>query len=109
MPELTPSISTLGKMALGALSGFEYVALLAGETKVRRARSAVGDHRLADHRAHVHPRHEHGRGARSEDQIDLVSPIPQTLTIAFRGLGVASLIAPLLIGLLLLRQIGTLD
>src|SRR4030095_14932304 len=43
------------------------------------------------------------------DQIDLVSPIPQTLTIAFRGMGFVSYIAPLLIALLLLRQIGNVS
>jgi amino acid transporter len=42
------------------------------------------------------------------DQIDLVSPIPQTLNLAFQGLGVARFIAPMLILLLLLRQIGNL-
>jgi hypothetical protein len=44
--------------ALGALSGFEYVAILAGETR------ACAQHfrfdRGADHRAHVHPRHQSG-------------------------------------------------
>jgi amino acid transporter len=44
-----------------------------------------------------------------KDQIDLVSPIPQTLTIVFRGWGMASMIAPLLIALLLLRQIGNVS
>jgi len=44
-----------------------------------------------------------------KDQIDLVSPIPQTLTIAFKGMGFVSFIAPLLIGLLLLRQIGNVS
>ena len=44
-----------------------------------------------------------------QDQIDLVSPIPQTLTIGFAGMGFASLIAPLLIGMLLLRQIGNVS
>ena len=44
-----------------------------------------------------------------KDQIDLVSPIPQTLTIAFQGMGAVSMIAPLLIALLLLRQIGNVS
>ena len=34
VPKLTSlNLNVLGKMALGALSGFEYVAILAGETK----------------------------------------------------------------------------
>src|SRR5262249_58399366 len=36
-------------------------------------------------------------------------PIPQTLKIAFSGMGFASIIAPLLIALLLLRQIGNVS
>src|SRR5262249_7724337 len=41
-----------------------------------------------------------------QSQIDLVSPIPQTLRAGFRGLGVAEWIVPALILLLLMRQIG---
>src|SRR5439155_2256880 len=40
------------------------------------------------------------------DQIDLVSPIPQAITVGFRGLGAAEFIAPVLILLLLTRQLG---
>src|SRR5207249_676546 len=40
------------------------------------------------------------------NQIDLVSPIPQTLTFALKGLAHAQLIVPALIFLLLCRQIG---
>jgi amino acid transporter len=43
------------------------------------------------------------------DEIDLVSPIPQTLTAGVRGLGVAAYIAPALIVLLLMRQLGALS
>jgi amino acid transporter len=38
-----------------------------------------------------------------------VSPIPQTLTAGVRGLGVASYIAPVLIVLLLMRQLGAIN
>jgi amino acid transporter len=111
LPPLTAlNLNLLGKMALGALSGFEYVAILAGETK--------------------NPERTIGRSVIiaspiialmfilgtstvvalvPKDQIDLVSPIPQTLTIAFRGMGFASIIAPVLIALLLLRQIGNVS
>jgi len=44
-----------------------------------------------------------------KDQIDLVSPIPQALTIAFAGMGIVSFVAPLLIAMLLLRQIGNVS
>ena len=108
MPSITLfSLNIFGKMALGALSGFEYVAILAGECR--------------------NPARSIGRatfvavpiiclmfilGTSSvlalvpQDQIDLVSPIPQTLGIGFAGLGFASLIVPILILFLLLRQIG---
>jgi amino acid transporter len=41
-----------------------------------------------------------------QNQIDLVSPIPQALTVGFAGLGFARLIVPGLIMLLLCRQLG---
>jgi glutamate:GABA antiporter len=101
------SLNIFGKMALGALSGFEYVAILAGECR--------------------HPARTIGQsvviaapiiavmfilGTSStlalvpQSEIDLVSPIPQTLTIGFAGLGFVRYIVPVLIGLLLIRQIG---
>ena len=111
MPELTAlNLNLLGKMALGALSGFEYVALLAGETKnpgKTIGRSVIiaspiialmfilGTSTVVA----LVPR----------DRIDLVSPIPQTLTIALQGMGFVSMLAPLLIALLLLRQIGNVS
>jgi glutamate:GABA antiporter len=103
------SLNIFGKMALGALSGFEYVAIMAGECKNPArtiGRSVViaapiiammfilGTSTVL---AFV-PR----------DQIDLISPIPQTLTIGFAGLGFARLIVPMLIILLIARQLGSL-
>lgn len=102
------SLNIFGKMALGALSGFEYVAILAGECRdpartIRRsvllavpviaAMFILGTSSVL--------------ALVPNGQIDLVSPIPQTLTIGFQGLGVARLIVPALILLLLMRQIGT--
>ena len=111
MPEVSLySLNIFGKMALGAMSGFEFVALMAGET--RRPERTIPQSVViatplialmfilgtATVLAFV-PR----------DQIDLVSPIPQTLTAGMKGLGVASYIAPALIILLLLRQLGALN
>ena len=111
MPELSLySLNIFGKMALGAMSGFEFVALMAGET--RRPERTIPQSVLiatplialmfilgtATVLAFV-PR----------DEIDLVSPIPQTLTAGVRGLGVAVYIAPALIVLLLMRQLGALS
>jgi glutamate:GABA antiporter len=104
------SLNIFGKMALGAMSGFEFVALMAGETKNPERsipRSVVIATPLialmfilgtATVLAFV-PR----------DQIDLVSPIPQTLRAGVQGLGAAAYIAPVLIVLLLMRQLGALN
>jgi glutamate:GABA antiporter len=101
------SLNIFGKMALGALSGFEYVAILAGECKS--------------------PAHTIGRSVvvavpviavmfilgtsstlaiTAGKPIDLVSPIPQTLQLGFEGLGAARVIVPVLIAMLMLRQLG---
>jgi len=111
MPEISLlSLNIFGKMALGAMSGFEFVALMAGEAK--RPERTIPQSVLiatplialmfilgtATVLAFV-PR----------DEIDLVSPIPQTLVAGTRGLGVAAYIAPALIILLLLRQLGAVN
>ena len=82
------NINVASKLALGALTGFEYIAILAGETRSPArniGRSVViaapiiavmfilGTSTVV---AFV-PR----------DQIDLIGPIPQVLAIAFGGLG----------------------
>lgn len=109
MPAFTPfSLNIFGKMALGALSGFEYVAILAGECRSPArtiGRSVVVAVPIIALMFIL--------GTSStlalvpQDKIDLVSPIPQTLTIGFQGLGFAGLIVPALIFFLVLRQIGT--
>jgi amino acid transporter len=102
------SLNIFGKMAVGALSGFEYVAILAGECR-SPARSIGRSVALAVPVIAL----MFILGTSStlalvpNQQIDLVSPIPQTLTIGFQGLGYAGLIVPVLIFTLLLRQIGT--
>ena len=111
MPAATAfNLNIFGKMALGALSGFEYVALLAGECRnpARTIRKAVLVAAPVIALMFIL-----GTGAVlaivPNDQIDLVSPIPQTLTMGFRGLGFAGLIVPALIMLLVLRQIGAVS
>ena len=111
MPSFTLlSVNIFGKMALGALSGFEYVAILAGEC--RAPSRTIGQSVLiatpviavmfifgtSSVLALVPP-----------SQIDLVSPIPQTLQIGFAGLGFARFIVPILIVMLLARQIGNVS
>ncbi len=107
-PPVTPySLNIFGKMALGALSGFEYVAILAGEA--RSPARAIGRSVLL---AAPVIALMFILGTNSvialvpAARIDLVSPIPQTLSVGFTGMGIASLIVPALILLLLLRQVG---
>ena len=107
-PSFTPySLNIFGKMALGALSGFEYVAIMAGEA--RSPARTIGRSVLV---AAPVIALMFILGTNSvialvpADRIDLVSPIPQTLSVGFAGLGLARLIVPALILLLLLRQIG---
>ena len=109
-PTLTPySLNIFGKMGLGALSGFEYVAIMAGET--RSASRAITRSVLVaapiivlmfilgtDSVIALVPR----------DRIDLVSPIPQALSVGFEGSGVVQLIVPALILFVILRQLGVL-
>lgn len=101
------SLNIFGKMALGALSGFEYVAIMAGEAR-SPARTISRSVLLAapvialmfilgtNSVIALVPR----------DRIDLVSPIPQALSVGFSGMGIARLVVPVLILLLLLRQVG---
>jgi amino acid transporter len=101
------SLNIFGKMSFGALSGFEYVAILAGECK-SPARSIgrsvliaapivalmfiLGTSAIL---AYIPP-----------EQVDLVGPIPQVLSIAFRRFAWAGVVGPLVILLLVGRQLG---
>ena len=95
------SLNIFGKMSMGAFSGFEYVAILAGECK-SPARTIGRSVLIASPiialmfilgtssiLAYVSP-----------EQVDLVGPIPQVLSIAFRSFHWAGLIGPLVILLL---------
>jgi glutamate:GABA antiporter len=108
MPTLTLfSLNIFGKMALGAFSGFEWVAILAGECK-SPART-IGQSVLAASPIIAVMFILGTSGVLAlvpQNQIDLVSPIPQALTAGFQGMGVARLILPALIVTLLVRQIG---
>jgi len=88
------SLNVLGKMGFGALGGFEYIAVLAGETKsparaiglsVVIAAPIVGLMFIlgtSSLLAFVPP-----------DKIDLIGPIPQVLALGFRGFGVVTYLA----------------
>ncbi len=82
------NINVASKLALGALTGFEYIAILAGETRSPErniGRSVVIASPIIALMFIL--------GTSSvltfvpRDQIDLVGPIPQVLSIGFRSLG----------------------
>lgn len=111
MPSFTLlSINIFGKMALGALSGFEYVAILAGEC--RAPAKTIGQSVLIATPV-IATMFIFGTSSVlalvPQSQIDLVSPIPQTLQVGYAGLGFAQLIVPALIVMLLARQIGNVS
>ena len=103
------NLNLLGKMALGAFSGFEYVAILAGEC--RDPGKTIGKSVIIAVPI-IALMFIFGTSAVvalvPKDQIDLVSPIPQALTIGFKGMGIASAIVPMLIILLITRQLGNM-
>src|SRR5947209_18842091 len=85
------SLNLLGKMGFGALGGFEYVAIHAGECRnpVRSiARSVVVAAPI------IAAMFILGTSAMSAlvplDHIDLIAPIPQALSAGFRPLGWAA-------------------
>jgi amino acid transporter len=92
------SLNILGKLGFGALGGFEYVAILAGECRdpVRTINRSViiaapiiavmfimGTSSVL---AFVHP-----------ENIDLIGPIPQVLSVGSRPFGLAASIVPVAI------------
>src|SRR5437867_1321270 len=101
------SLNIFGKLAVGALSGFEYVAVLAGECKdpgrtIGRATLIAApiiavmfilgtSSVLAFH---------------SPEQVDLIGPIPQALRAGLGSSGVAAIVAPFAILLLTSRTIA---
>jgi glutamate:GABA antiporter len=99
------SLNILGKLGFGALGGFEYVAILAGEC--RNPARTIGRSVIvaapiiallfilgtSSVLAFVSP-----------EKIDLIGPIPQVLSIGFRPFGLAAMIVPIaLVSLSILR------
>jgi amino acid transporter len=99
------SLNILGKLGFGALGGFEYVAILAGEC--RNPARTIGRSVIvaapiiallfilgtSSVLAFVPP-----------EKIDLIGPIPQVLSIGFRPFGLAAMIVPIaLVSLSILR------
>jgi amino acid transporter len=108
MPALTLfSLNVFGKMAMGALSGFEYVAVLAGETK-DAARTITKATLIAA--PIIAAMFILGTSAvlafMPVDKIDLIGPIPQVLRIGFGVSGVGAMAAAVAIVLITGRTVA---
>ncbi|HEX3867104.1 MAG TPA: APC family permease, partial [Gemmatimonadaceae bacterium] len=107
MPALSLfSLNIFGKMAMGALSGFEYVAVLAGETK--NPERTIGKATLIAAPI-IAAMFILGTNAVLAfvpvDQINLIGPIPQVLRIGF-GSGAGAIVAGIAILMLSTRTIA---
>jgi amino acid transporter len=111
LPLAAPALSVmtlnlLGKMGFGALGGFEYVAIHAGESR-DPARSIARSVMVAA--PVIAAMFILGTSSVLAlvpiDRIDLIAPIPQVLSVGFAPLGVPA-VAPLAIVALLLIRIG---
>ncbi|HEX8724435.1 MAG TPA: APC family permease [Gemmatimonadaceae bacterium] len=104
------SINIFSKMALGALTGFEYVAILAGET--RNPAKAIG-RSVVIATPIIALMFIIGTSAvlavTPIDRIDLIAPIPQALTNGLGSVGFAAYIVPALTLLLLIRHVGNVN
>lgn len=100
-------LNLLGKMSFGAMGGFEYVAIHAGECKdpVRTIGRSVAIAAPVIALMFI-------LGTASvlslipQDQIDLIAPVPQLLSVGFGPLGVAAAIAPVFIMALLVIRLA---
>jgi amino acid transporter len=101
------SLALFGQMLVGALSGIEYIAILAGESR-HPAKSIGQSVWIASPiicamfilgTSSVLAFHPHGN-------IDFIAPIPQTLRVALGHTGIGNLLAIIVILLLQLRLIG---
>ncbi|MDE3052966.1 MAG: APC family permease [Gemmatimonadota bacterium] len=104
------SINIFSKLALGALTGFEYVAILAGETK--NPARAIG-RSVVIATPIIALMFILGTGAvlaaTPAGKIDLIAPIPQALTYGLRSFGWAVYIVPVLTLLLLVRHTANVN
>lgn len=109
MPTFTLlSLNVFGKLAVGALSGFEYVAVLAGEC--RSPERTIGRATLIAAPI-IAVMFILGTSSvlafSTPGQVDLIAPIPQTITRGLGSLGnVASIVGPLVILMLTSRLIA---
>ncbi len=113
LPWSTPSpswfsLAIFGQMTVGALSGFEYVAILAGES--RNPGKTIGQSVMFSAPV-ISLMFILGTSSVlmivGDRRIDLIGPIPQTFRLAFGTTGVMGAIAPLAIILLIARSVAS--
>lgn len=104
------SLNIFGKMSMGAFSGLEYAAIMAGETRdaaraitrsVLIATPIIGVLFIAGTASVVALVPRNG--------IDLIAPVPQTLAMGFGATGVGAVVALGVTSLLLLRHLGNVN
>ena len=101
------SLNILGKLGFGALGGFEYVAILAGEC--RSPGRTIGRSVLIAAPV-IAVMFILGTSSVLAfiplDRIDLIAPIPQVLSVGLAPFGLAALIVPVALGLLMTLRIA---
>lgn len=101
------SLNILGKMGFGALGGFEYVAILAGEC--RSPGRTIGRSVIFAAPA-IAIMFIFGTSSVLAfvpiDRIDLIAPIPQVLSVGFAPFGMAALIVPVALILLMTLRVA---
>ncbi len=104
------SLNIFGKMAVGAFSGLEYAAIVAGECRdpARTISRSIWIATPITALMFILGTSAVLAFVRIED-INLISPIPQVLTMGFRSTGVASIIAPAAILLIVGRTVANVS
>ena len=101
------SLAIFGQITVGGLSGFEYIAILAGES--RRAERTIGQSVLISAPI-IAVMFILGTSTVlafiGDRPINVIGPIPQTFTLAFGDSGAASFAAQFGIALLMARAVG---
>jgi amino acid transporter len=104
------SLNIFGKMAMGALSGFEYVSVLAGECRDPGRTIGRGTLIAAPIIAVMFIMGTSSVLAFIPDSnIDLIGPIPQVLRAGFAGLGWGAIMGPIAIVLLTMRTLANMS
>jgi amino acid transporter len=101
------SVNIFGKLAVGALSGFEYVAVLAGESRDPRRTIGLSVIIAAPIIALMFILGTSViQAIVPMDQIDLVGPIPQAFRVGLGSLGAAALIVPFAVAAIASRLVA---